>query len=123
MKYAGINKNDCLNGEGFCVSLFVQGCPHHCKGCFNPETWSFDGGEYFSPDVQNNIITMIQANNFIRNFSVLGGEPLCDENLTEVDKIITTVKEHYPNIKIFVWTGYTLEELLNKRPINKSIYL
>ena len=45
MRIAGINKNDVVNGEGICVALFTQGCPHHCKGCFNPETWDYDGGK------------------------------------------------------------------------------
>ena len=109
-RYAGLITNDFANGQGVCVSFFVQGCPHHCPGCFNPETWDFNGGEEMPTDIRGQIIKAICANNIIRNFSVLGGEPLCEENLDEVDKIITSVRTAYPQIKIFVWTGYTLEE-------------
>ena len=110
-KYAGLNTNDFANGQGVCVSYFTQGCPHHCQGCFNPETWNFDGGKSTPRDIKNQIIKAISANGIIRNFSVLGGEPLCDENLDQVDKIITDIRFAFPQIKIFVWTGYILEEL------------
>lgn len=110
-RYAGLNTNDFINGQGTCVSFFVQGCPHHCPECFNPETWDFDGGQPLPTDIRGQIIKAICANGIIRNFSVLGGEPLCKENIDEVDSIITAVRTAYPHIKIFVWTGYTLEEL------------
>lgn len=111
MRIAGLYTNDFTNGYGVCVSLFVQGCPHHCPGCHNPQTWSFSGGEELPLDIRGQIIKAISANNIIRNFSILGGEPLCPENLEEVDNIITGIRCAYPDIKIFVWTGYTLEEL------------
>lgn len=110
-RYAGLNTNDFINGQGTCVSFFVQGCPHHCPECFNPETWDFDGGQPLPTDIRGQIIRAICANGITRNFSVLGGEPLCKENIDEVDSIITAVRTAYPHIKIFVWTGYTLEEL------------
>ena len=113
-RYAGLIKNDFANGTGTCVSFWTQGCPHHCPGCQNPETWNFNGGKEVPTDIRGQIIKAICANNIIRNFSVLGGEPLCEENLDEVDKIITSVRTAYPQIKIFVWTGYTLEELKEK---------
>jgi anaerobic ribonucleoside-triphosphate reductase activating protein len=114
-RYAGLITNDFANGQGVCVSFFVQGCPHHCPGCFNPETWDFNGGEEMPTDIRGQIIKAICADGITRNFSVLGGEPLCDENLDEVDKIITGVRTAYPQIKIFVWTGYILEELKEKK--------
>ena len=113
-KYAGLITNDFANGIGTCVSFWTQGCPHHCLGCQNPETWSFNGGKDVPADIQEQIIKAISTNNIIRNFSVLGGEPLCEENLEEVDKIITSVRTAFPQIKIFVWTGYLLEELKEK---------
>ena len=113
-RYAGLITNDFANGIGTCVSFWAQGCPHHCPGCQNPETWDFNGGKEIPTDLRGQIIKAICANNITRNFSVLGGEPLCEENLDEVEKIITGVRIAYPNIKIFVWTGYTLEELLKK---------
>ena len=120
-RYAGLMTNDFANGEGVCVSFFVQGCPHHCKGCQNPETWDFEGGLELPTDIRGQIIKAICANGITRNFSVLGGEPLCPQNIEEVDQIITSVRAAFPQIKIFVWTGYTLEELQkeeNKHIIN-----
>jgi len=114
MNYAGLNTNDFANGKGVCVSLFVQGCPHHCPGCFNPETWNFEGGEELPSDIRGQIIKAISENGITRNFSILGGEPLCEENIEEIDNIITSVRTAYPHIKIFVWTGYVLEELQRK---------
>ena len=113
-KYAGLITNDFANGAGTCVSFWTQGCPHRCTGCHNPETWDFDGGKDLPVDIRGQIIKAICANNIIRNFSVLGGEPLCEQNLNEVDKIITSVRIAYPQIKIFVWTGYILEDLIQQ---------
>ena len=114
-RYAGLITNDFANGTGTCVSFWTQGCPHHCPGCQNPETWDFQGGKEVPTDIRGQIIKAICANGITRNFSVLGGEPLCDENLDEVDKIITSIRTAYPQIKIFVWTGYILEELKEKK--------
>jgi len=113
-RYAGLIKNDFTNGEGTCVSFWVQGCPHHCKGCQNPETWDFNGGQELPTDIKGQIVKAICANGIERNFAVLGGEPLCLENIEKVNKIITSVRIAYPHIKIFLWTGYVLEELLKK---------
>ena len=113
-KYAGLMTNDFANGIGTCVSFWAQGCPHHCPGCQNPETWDFNGGKEIPTDIQGQIVKAICANDIIRNFSVLGGQPLCQENLDKIEKIITSVRVAYPQIKIFIWTGYILEELINK---------
>ena len=113
-RYAGLIKNDFANGTGTCVSFWTQGCPHRCPGCQNPETWNFNGGKEVPTDIRGQIIKAICANDITRNFSVLGGEPLCKENLEEVDKIITSVRTAFPQIKIFVWTGYLLEDLKKK---------
>ena len=114
-RYAGLITNDFANGVGTCVSFWAQGCPHHCPGCQNPETWDFNGGKEVPTDMRGQIIKAICANDIIRNFSVLGGEPLCEENLDEVDKIITGVRTAFPQIKIFVWTGYVLDELVKRK--------
>lgn len=111
MRYAGLETNDMANGEGVCVSFWTQGCPHKCPGCHNPETWSFDGGLPLPSDYRGQIIKAISANNIIRNFSILGGEPLCSNNLELTKKIISAVRVAYPQIKIFLWTGYVIEEL------------
>jgi anaerobic ribonucleoside-triphosphate reductase activating protein len=113
MRIAGIIKNDVVNGIGVCTSLFTQGCPHHCSGCFNSETWNFEGG-YEINDVKESIIKAISDNGIIRNFSILGGEPLCPENRKNVRDILFAVRIAYPQIKIFLWTGYNLSELLQE---------
>ena len=114
MKYAGLMENDFIDGEGVCVSLWVQYCPFHCPGCHNPQTWDENGGYDVPTDLKGQIIKAISANGITRNFSVLGGEPLCEQNLDFVLNIVTAVRVAYPNIKIFIWSGYTLEELLER---------
>lgn len=123
MRYAGIIKNDIAAGEGVNVSFFVQGCPIHCPGCHNPQTWDFDGGREFTMDTLNEILQSIGENEIQRNFSIMGGEPLCKENLFLVNLVISNVLEKYPDIKIYVWTGYTYEELLsrNDEVLNKLL--
>lgn len=120
-KYNKIIKNDVVNGEGVTVSLFVQGCPHQCPGCFNPETWSFDCGEEYTPHTKWEILEAIGANNIQRNFSLLGGEPLAPQNLKMSEDIVRAVRAAYPDIKIFLWTGYTFDELDKTSSYIKSI--
>lgn len=115
MKYAGLMENDFSDGSGVCVSLWTQGCPHHCPGCHNPETWDFDGGYDVPDDIRGEIVKAISANGITRNFSILGGEPLCEENLDFVLNVITAVRIAYPNIKIYIWSGYTFKELIEKK--------
>ena len=114
MRYAEIKYNDIVDGEGVCVSLWVQGCPHRCKGCHNPEQWDFEGGQPLPNDIKSQLIQAISKNNVKRNFSLLGGEPLCEENYNDVFMITKSIRSAYPDIKIFCWTGYTLEELRQK---------
>ena len=112
MRIAGINKNDVVNGEGICVALFTQGCPFHCKGCFNPETWDYNGGkEVPISDLISDVEAAIAANGVPRNFSILGGEPLIERNLEELKILLSTIKKDFPHITIFLWTGFTIEEL------------
>ena len=122
MRYAGIIPNDIAAGEGVNVSFFVQGCPIHCPNCHNPQTWSFDGGKEFTPETLKHLVSLINKNGVQRNFSILGGEPLCQENVFLTALVIKTIKEQYPEIKIYVWTGYT-EEQLQKRTDNKLSYI
>ena len=108
-RYNAILTNDVVNGEGVCVSFFIQGCPHHCKGCFNPETWDFEGGKPYTEGVKKEIIKAIRANGIRRNFSILGGEPLAGKNIEMTKDIVKAVRNTYPDIKIFLWTGYDFE--------------
>lgn len=114
MRYADIKPNDSVNGEGVCVSLFVQGCNNFCEGCFNKETWDFNGGKPFGGRELQYIKRSLTANNIKRNFSVLGGEPLHPNNIKEVITVINEIKTFDNSIKIYVWTGYLYEDLLKK---------
>lgn len=112
MRYSGIIRNDLAAAPGVSVSFFTQGCPHRCKGCHNPETWNFEGGKEFTHETLNEIYQALFANGIERNFCVMGGEPLCEENTFLTYMVIKNVKEHFPNIKIYLWTGYYYEDLL-----------
>lgn len=117
MRYAAILGNDCLNAtNGFSVSFWTQGCPHHCKGCHNKIAWDFNGGiEAPIEDIISEIKTKLVANGVQRDLSILGGEPLCKENLHDVVTIIQKIREEFPNITIHIWTGYTIEELRSRK--------
>lgn len=111
MRYSGLIPNDIAAAPGICVSFFTQGCPHHCPGCHNPETWGFDGGKEFTNDTLKEIINALTAQNIHRDLCIMGGEPLCDENAFLTRLIIQEVRKHVPGVKIYIWSGYTYEEL------------
>lgn len=121
MKYFGYMPNDFVNGEGVCVSLWTAGCPHHCEGCHNPHMWEYNNGSEVPANLNEQLIAAIKRNGIIRNFSILGGEPLMHANLALVSSAIQAVRAAYPNIKIFLWTGYTLQWLTEERKHNKLI--
>ena len=125
MKYAGIIKNDIAAAPGVCVSFFVQGCPHHCPGCFNPETWDFDGGKEFSYETLEQIINELTANGVKRSLCILGGEPLCENNEFLTNLVISSVKQKLPEVKVYIWTGYTYEELIKKNSpkVNQILHM
>ena len=112
MRYAGLLRNDLAAAPGVSVTFFTQGCPHKCKGCHNPETWNFNGGKEFTIEVLNDIYKALEANGITRNFCIMGGEPLCVENTFLTYMVLKNVKEHFPNIKTYIWTGYYYEDLL-----------
>jgi anaerobic ribonucleoside-triphosphate reductase activating protein len=114
MRYSGLIRNDLAAAPGVSVSFFTQGCPHKCKGCHNPETWSFNGGKEFTPQVLDEIYEALGANGIERSFCVMGGEPLCPENVFLTLLVIGEVKRHFPTVKIYLWTGYYYE-VLKKR--------
>lgn len=118
MKYAGLIRNDLAAAPGVSVTFFTQGCPHRCKGCHNPETWDFNGGKEFTVQVLDEIYEALEANGVERSFCIMGGEPLCDENVFLTYLVLKEVKERFPQIKIYVWTGYYYDELL-KNPNSK----
>lgn len=112
-KYAGLMQYDIANAEdGIAVSFWVQGCPLHCKGCQNPQTWSPNGGLDLPEDYLQRIDKMIEERpEVISCFSVLGGEPFAEYNLPLTYEVIHHVSTKYPQLKIVCWTGYTYEEL------------
>lgn len=111
MKYAQIRKSDISNGEGIGVSLWVQGCPYHCAGCHNQDQWDRNGGKELTDQGIENMFIYINKP-YISRFSILGGEPLLPENIATLLKIVLRIKEERPDIKIWVWTGTTLKDLL-----------
>lgn len=111
MKYAKIRKMDISNGEGVRVSLFVQGCSFHCKNCFNQETWDFNSGKEFTTAEIQKIIELANKD-YIAGLSVLGGEPLHNNNVDEVFHIVATFKEKFPNKNIWLWTGFKFEDAI-----------
>lgn len=112
MRYAQIRKLDVSNGTGVGISLFVQGCHFHCFNCFNQETWDFDGGKEWTPDVEKRFLELANRP-YIKRVSILGGEPLADEN---VDTVIRLCKKiHQIGKSIWIYTGYTMENLPKKQ--------
>lgn len=111
MRYSGLMLNDIAAAPGLSVTFFTQGCPHRCKGCHNPQTWDYDGGMEFTPDVFDQIRAGLTAQGIQRNFCVMGGEPLCPENVFLTFMVVKMVREEFPLVPIYIWSGYTYEEL------------
>ena len=107
MRYAKINEIDVTNGKGLGISIFVQGCDLHCKGCFNQETWDFNGGKEFTNEILNEILELLNKP-YITRLTILGGEPLAKENVEGVLQIVKFVKQHFPDKKIWLYTGRTI---------------
>ena len=114
MRYASIRDMDISNGVGIGVALFVQGCYRHCKGCFNPETWDFNGGKEWNKEIKNQFLTLVDRP-YIQRVTLLGGEPLAYENLPEVYDLVKTIKEKFSDKKIWLYTGYKLSCGINER--------
>lgn len=110
MKYGNIKFNAIEDGVGCRTVLFVSGCRHHCKGCFQPQTWNFDYGEDFTEDVQTTILNSLDKS-YIRGLTILGGEPFEPENQEALLPFIKKVKEKYPDKDIWMYSGYTFEEM------------
>lgn len=108
MNYGEIKKTDIANGTGVRVSLFVSGCTHHCKGCFNPETWNFEYGNPFTKEVEEELLRAL-APTHICGLTLLGGEPMEPVNQKALVPFLKKVKEQFPNKTIWCYTGYTLE--------------
>lgn len=114
MRYAQIRQMDISNGEGIGISLFVQGCRFHCNNCFNSETWDFNGGNEWTPEVKKHFFKLAQRP-YITRVSFLGGEPLDEVNMDEVFKIIKELRECFPEKKIWLYTGFTWETIFSNK--------
>ena len=95
MNYCEIKKTDIANGSGVRVTLFVSGCRHHCKGCFQPDTWNFDYGKPFTDTTADEIINAL-SKGYIKGLTLLGGEPMEPENQPELTKLLRRVKQNFP---------------------------
>ncbi len=111
MNYATVKTHDVANGPGVRVSLFVSGCSHHCKNCFNEEAWDYQYGEPYTPAVEQRILDAL-APDYITGLSLLGGEPMDPRNQETVCALVRRVRETYPDKTIWCYSGYTLDEQL-----------
>lgn len=110
MYYSTIKWTDIANGSGVRLSLFVSGCPHHCVGCFNEETWDYENGALYTPQIQEDILYKLGAS-YLQGFSLLGGEPLCPPNQSAVANLLQGIRQRYPKKDVWCYSGYRLEEL------------
>lgn len=111
MRYAQIRSMDISNGEGVGVSLFVQGCPFHCKNCFNSDTWDFNGGKEWTEEIKDKFMELINRP-YIKRVSFLGGECLAEQNLDEVLKLVQEIRISFPDKIIWLYTGYQWNKIM-----------
>ncbi len=105
MHYGKIKECDIANGPGVRVSLFVSGCRHHCKGCFNPETWDFKYGQPDTEETEEEVLRLLEPE-YIQGFSLLGGEPFEPENQGVLTGLLRRIKERYPEKDVWCYSGY-----------------
>ena len=121
IRYASIRELDISNGEGIGVALFVQGCPSpHCKNCFNPETWDFNGGKEWTHEVEGKFFELANKP-YIKRISLLGGECLSEENIEDVTGLAKKCKEKFPEKEIWLWSRYNFETFISKLEIIKYV--
>lgn len=116
MNYAKIKRLDVANGPGIRVSLFVSGCSHHCKGCFNPETWDENYGSVYTVATEETILNYLEPE-YISGLTLLGGEPMEAEHQKALVPLLREVKHRYPSKTIWLYTGYRFDD-----EIMKSMY-
>ncbi|MBQ8850701.1 MAG: anaerobic ribonucleoside-triphosphate reductase activating protein [Clostridia bacterium] len=108
MNFATFRTHDVANGSGVRVSLFVSGCTHHCKGCFNAEAWDFSYGEPYTEELEEKIISAL-APDYIKGFSLLGGEPFEPSNQAALVGLLEKIKKTYPQKTVWCYSGYDFE--------------
>lgn len=110
MNYHMIRTDDMLNGDGLRVIIFLSGCEHHCHNCHNPETWDVNSGRTFTPEAAKEIILEL-GKDHISGITLSGGDPLHNENLEDVYKLLKEIRETYPSKSIWIYTGYEWEQI------------
>lgn len=120
MNYQEIKPLDITNGVGIRTTLFVTGCEHYCEDCFNNELWSFSSGVPYTRDTENEILYDMNKD-VIQGLSILGGEPLHPNNCVKIFKLTKRAKQLYPKKDIWIWSGYTFEELGKMFNINRLL--
>ena len=113
MNYATIKNCDIANGPGVRVSLFVSGCTHHCKGCFNEVAWDFDYGQPFTSETIQTILDMMKPG-YIKGLTLLGGEPFEPQNQGPIVELLRQVKKTYPDKSIWAFSGYLFEKITSR---------
>lgn len=109
MNYSAIKTHDIANGSGVRTSIFVSGCTHHCKGCFNPDTWDFNAGIPFTEDTIREILDSCESS-YVQGITLLGGEPFEPVNQEALVKLLEAFKKAYPDKDVWCFTGYTYEK-------------
>lgn len=104
---------DITNGEGVGISLFVQGCPFHCKNCFNGETWDFNGGKPWMTNSKTEFLKLLNRD-YVHRVSILGGEPLAEQNSDEVLELLQDIRKTFPDKIVWLYSGYTWESIWSK---------
>ena len=120
MRYNVIRKMDISNGPGVRVSVFMQGCAFHCKNCFNPETWDFEGGQEFTDETIKEVLDLCNQSH-IKGLSILGGEPMHPKNIEATTKLAKSFKQKYPEKTIWVWSGFLFDKDLKDKEVLKYI--
>lgn len=113
MRYAQIRSLDISNGEGVGIALYTQGCRFHCKNCFNSELWDYTKGKEWSSEVEDYLVSLL-SRDYIDRISFLGGEPLSEENLEDLDSLLNRIRKECPSKKIWMYTGYTYEAIKDR---------
>jgi len=121
MNYADYYDCDICNGNSVGMSLFVSGCPIHCKDCFNSDIWDFNSGKEWTPEVEEKFLKLA-GRDYIKRISFLGGSPLCDENVKCVSLLIQRLRSEYPDKQIWVYTGYTWESINSQVTLDSLDY-
>lgn len=120
MRYNKIRKMDISDGPGVRVSIFMQGCTFHCKGCFNPETHDFNGGKEFNEETIHKVLELCENEN-VKGLSVLGGEPMHPRNIEGTTRLAKAFKERFQKKDLWVWTGFLFDKDLKDKEVLKYV--